>query len=100
MNIYVGNLSNTAKDDDLRVAFEPFGEVSSAKIITDKYSGDSKGFGFVEMPVNAEAMKAIEELNGGEINGNTLVVNEARPRTNNRGGNRNKGDWQGSRKKY
>ena len=100
MNIYVGNLSLKAEDNDLKLAFEEFGEVTSAKIIKDRYSGDSKGFGFVEMPVKAEAMKAIEELNGGDVKGNTLVVNEARQRSNNRGGNRNKGGWQGSRKRF
>jgi len=100
MNIYVGNLSYKAKDEDLRVAFESYGEVVSAKVITDKYSGDSKGFGFVEMPVQKEAMKAIEELNGGEVNGSSLVVNEARERSKKRGGNRNKGGWQNSKKRY
>lgn len=100
MNIFVGNLSLEAKDDDLRTAFESFGEVASANIVKDKYSGFSKGFGFVEMPVKAEAMSAIKELNGGDIKGNALVVNEARPRSTNRGGNRSKGGWQGSRKKY
>jgi RNA recognition motif-containing protein len=100
MNIYVGNLSYTAKDNDLKEAFEAFGEVTSAKIITDRYSGDSKGFGFVEMPVKEEALSAINELNGVDIKGNTLVVNEARQRSNNRKGNRNKSGWQGSRKGY
>lgn len=105
MNIYVGNLSLEANDGDLKLAFEGFGEVTSAKIIKDRYSGDSKGFGFVEMPVKAEALSAIEELNGGEVKGNTLVVNEARQRSNNRGGNkkgsnRNSGNGQYGKRRY
>jgi len=88
MNIYVGNLSLDAKDEDLKLAFEHFGKVISVRIIKDKFSGNSKGFGFVEMPVKEEALKAIEELNGGDINGNTLVVNEARPRREKQHGNR------------
>jgi RNA recognition motif-containing protein len=86
MNIYVGNLSNDTKENDLRKAFEDFGQVTTAKIITDKYTGDSRGFGFVEMPANQEARAAIAGLNGKSLNGSALKVNEARPRNDNRGG--------------
>ena len=86
MNIYVGNLLREAKEDDLRQAFEAFGQVTSAKIITDKYTGDSKGFGFVEMPNPQEAKSAISGLDGKELKGRTLKVNEARPREDRRGG--------------
>jgi RNA recognition motif-containing protein len=77
MNIYVGSLNFKMREDELSNLFEEFGEVTSAKIITDKYSGKSKGFGFVEMPEEAEAKKAIEELNGKEVIGRRLVVNES-----------------------
>ena len=80
MNIYVGNLPREATEDDLRKAFEAFGEVSSAKIITDKFTGDSKGFGFVEMSNNSEAQSAISGLDGKDLKGSSLRVNEARPR--------------------
>ncbi len=92
MNIYVGNLSNGVTEEDLRQAFEAFGEVTSAKIITDKYSGESRGFGFVEMPTKAEAQSAITGLNEKELKGRTLKVNEARPRSEGgRGGGRRGG---------
>ena len=91
MNIYVGNLAYEANDDDVRQKFEPFGEVTSVTIIKDKYSGDSKGFGFVEMPSKAEAQSAIEGLNGNDLKGKTLNVNEARPRVDNRNSRGNKG---------
>lgn len=80
MNIYVGNLSYGVSDDNLREVFEAFGSVSSAKVITDKYSGRSKGFGFVEMDNDAEGHAAIEQLDGAEIDGRPAKVNEARPR--------------------
>lgn len=86
MNIYVGNLAHATTDEELRQAFEEFGQVSSATIIKDKFSGESRGFGFVEMPSKEEAAKAMEELNGNELGGRTLTVNEARPRTDRRGG--------------
>jgi RNA recognition motif-containing protein len=82
MNIYVGNLALNVTEGDLQQAFEAFGEVSSAKIIKDKYSGESKGFGFVEMPAGAEAQSAINDLNGKELKGLKLKVNEARPQRN------------------
>ena len=81
MNIYVGNLSYDATEDDVRAAFEDFGSVESVKIITDKFTGRSKGFGFVEMNNDAEATSAMSELNDKEFKGRTLKVNEARPRT-------------------
>ena len=81
MNIYVGNLSRDLNEGELREAFAAFGEVSSASIIKDKFSGESRGFGFVEMPNKEEADKAIAALNGKDLKGRTLTVNEARPRT-------------------
>src|SRR3972149_5244572 len=86
MNIYVGNLSYDTTEDDLRMAFERFGQVTSATLIKDKYTGKSRGFGFVEMPSDEEAQAAIQGLNGTELTGRTLTVNEARPRTEGRGG--------------
>jgi RNA recognition motif-containing protein len=81
MNIYVGNLSHDASEDDLRHAFESFGQVSSATIIKDKFSGESRGFGFVEMPTKAEGQAAINGLNGQDLKGRPLKASEARPRT-------------------
>jgi RNA recognition motif-containing protein len=81
MNIYVGNLAYSISEDELRSAFESFGQVDSVKIIKEKHSGQSKGFGFVEMPAAQEAQSAINDLNGKELKGRTLKVNEARPRT-------------------
>ena len=80
MNIYVGNLSFDTTDDDLRKLFEGFGEVESVNIITDKYSGRPRGFGFVEMQTKADAERAIQELNDKEFMERSLTVNEARPR--------------------
>ena len=85
MNIYVGNLAREATESDLRDAFQALGEVSSASIIKDKFSGDSRGFGFVEMPNKSEAEQAISSLNGKSIKGRNITVNEARPRTDSRG---------------
>jgi RNA recognition motif-containing protein len=85
MNIYVGNLSFEVSEDDLRQAFEAYGEVSSANVVKDKYSGQPRGFGFVEMPNKSEAQTAIESLNGKDLLGRQINVNEARPRTD-RGG--------------
>ena len=81
MNIYVGNLSRDLTETELREAFAAFGEVSSASIIKDKFSGETRGFGFVEMPNKDEADKAISSLNGRDLQGRTATVNEARPRT-------------------
>ena len=80
MNIYVGNISYQASDDDLLEVFEAIGSVDSASIIFDRYSGRSKGFGFVEMPNDEEATRAIEELDGKELLGRPLKVNQAHPR--------------------
>ena len=77
MNIYVGSLHFKMNEAELKELFEEYGEVGSAKIIFDKYSGKSKGFGFVEMPNEAEAKKAIEELNGSEVGGRNIIVNES-----------------------
>ncbi|MBA3017311.1 MAG: RNA-binding protein [Desulfobacteraceae bacterium] len=85
MKIYVGNLSYEVTEEDLRLALEQFGQVESAAIIKDKYSGQSKGFGFVEMASKAEGQAAIEGLNGKELKGRALNVNEARPRTESHG---------------
>ncbi len=81
MNIYVGNLAYSVTEDDLRAAFEAFGTVDRVSIITDKFSGQSKGFGFVEMPQTSEAEEAVKSLNGSEIKGRNIKVNEAKPRT-------------------
>jgi RNA recognition motif-containing protein len=91
MNIYAGNLSREVTEEDLRQAFEAFGQVESATIIKDKYSGESKGFGFVEMPAKAEGQSAINGLNGKELKGRTLNVNEARPRSEGRRGGGGRG---------
>ncbi|MFB0553484.1 MAG: RNA recognition motif domain-containing protein [Phycisphaerae bacterium] len=91
MNIYVGNLSRQTTEDDLRQAFEVFGQVESVNIIKDRFSGESRGFGFVEIPSKQEAQKAIEEMNGKELMGRAVNVNEARPRTNRREGRGGRG---------
>lgn len=80
MNIYIGNLEYGVTEDQLREAFAEFGEVSSSNIITDKFTGRSKGFGFVEMPNDEEANAAIDALNDAELNGRPIRVNQARPR--------------------
>jgi len=81
MNIYVGNLSYSVTSDDLRKAFEQFGEVSTANVVTDKFTGQSKGFGFVEMSSKSEGEAAIKGLEGQDLKGRPIRVNEARPRT-------------------
>lgn len=86
MNIYVGNLSREVTEDDLRQLFESYGQITSINIIKDKFSGESRGFGFVEMPDKENAQSAINELNGKELKGRTLNINEARPRTDRREG--------------
>lgn len=80
MNIYVGNLPWSIKDDELRQLFTEFGDVSSANVIMDKFSGRSRGFGFVEMPDSSAAENAIKALNEKEVGGRNLRVNEAKPR--------------------
>lgn len=101
MNIYVGNLPKEATEDDLRQAFEAFGQVTSAKIITDKFTGASRGFGFVEMPNSPEAQSAINGLDGSDLKGRPLKVNEARPRRDDRRsrGGFNRGGF-GGRKRF
>jgi RNA recognition motif-containing protein len=86
VNIYVGNLSGETTEDDLRQAFAAFGQVESVNLIKDKFTGEPRGFGFVEMPSKNEAQKAIDELNGTDLKGRAINVNEARPRTDRRGG--------------
>lgn len=102
--LYVGNLPYTAKDEDLRGLFAQFGDIVEIQIITDRETGRSKGFGFVEMQDDAAALKAVEALNGQEMQGRPLVVNEARPREERSprtgggrsfGGNRRGGDQGG-----
>ena len=97
MNIYIGNLSHEVTEEGLRLAFEPFGQVESATIIKDKHSGQSKGFGFVEMASKAEGQSAIDDLNGKELKGKVLNVNEARPRTESRGRGGGYGGGRGGR---
>ena len=97
MNIYIGNLSPETTEDDLRAAFEAFGAVDNANVIKDKYSGESKGFGFVEMASKEEAEKAIEELNGQDLQGSPVNVNEAKPRPDRGGGGRRGGGGGGGR---
>src|SRR6185369_13362725 len=86
MNIYAGNLSWNLKDQDLQNLFATHGEVSSAKIVTDKFTGRSKGFGFVEMTNDDQAQAAITALNGTEVDGRNIVVNESRPKQEGGGG--------------
>ncbi len=101
MNIYVGNLAYTVTEEDLLQAFGEFGQVASASIIKDQSTGHSKGFGFVEMPVSEQAQAAISGLNGREVKGRKLNVNEARPRTDDRRGGGGAGRRPGgSRSRY
>jgi len=106
MKIYVGNLAFTVTEEDLKRSFEAFGQVTSVNVIKDQYSDRSKGFGFVEMPEASEAKAAIAALNGKELNGRALNVNEARPKADrNRGGGfggggRRGGGYGGGRGRY
>jgi RNA recognition motif-containing protein len=86
MNIYVGNLSFEVTDDDLQQLFGPYGEVASASVIKDRFSGESRGFGFVEMPARKDAEAAIAALNGTDVKGRTITVNEAKPKAPKGGG--------------
>jgi len=88
MNIYVGNLSKETSEQGLKEAFEAFGKVSSVAVLKDRYTGEPRGFGFVEMPEKSEGIAAISGLNGKDLNGRTLKVNEAKPRENRSGGGR------------
>ena len=96
MNIYVGNLSFEVTEEDLKQTFGAFGQVESVKIIKDMYDGKSKGFGFVEMAGRAEAQSAIEDLNGKELKGRAVKVNEARART----GDNRRGARQGGGRRF
>ncbi|MCU0333660.1 MAG: RNA-binding protein [Chitinophagaceae bacterium] len=111
MNLYIGNLSWGVQESELQQLFETYGEVSSCKIVKDKMTNRSKGFGFVEMPNDAEANQAIAELNGKALQGRNISVNEARPREErpagggfrgggNRGGNFGGGGYGGGRGRY
>lgn len=86
MNIYVGNLPFGTTDDDLQRLFSAHGDVSSANVIKDRFSGESRGFGFVEMPSREDAMAAIEGLNGTDFQGRSITVNEAKPKSPREGG--------------
>ncbi len=86
MNIHVGNLSGDVTEDDLKAAFEAFGQLASVNVIKDKFSGEPRGFGFIEMPSKDEAQSAIDGLNGTDLKGQSLNVNEAHPHTESRGG--------------
>ena len=104
MNIYVGNLSYDATDETIKQAFEPFGEITSARVIKDKYTGQSRGFGFVEMSVQSQALTAIKSLNGKDLLGKPISVNEARARadqgrTGGQGG-RGRMDYSGRGSRY
>jgi len=94
MNIYVGNITHSVTEDQLRELFEQTGPVTSVKLITDKFTGEPRGFGFVQMENSQDAQKVIEELNGSEFEGRKLVVNQAREREN-RGGGRSGGGSRG-----
>ncbi|OGP63877.1 MAG: RNA-binding protein [Deltaproteobacteria bacterium RBG_13_53_10] len=102
MNIYVGNLSYDVSEESLQQAFEAFGPVTSTRIIKDKYTGQSRGFGFVEMPDQAQALAAIKSLNGKELMGKQMSVNEARPKTGQggSGGQRGRTNYGGRRDRY
>ena len=86
MNIYVGNLPKTTTEEAVRTIFAEYGEVAEVKLIKDQYSGELRGFGFIEMPSKPDAQKAIQEVDGTELDGRTLIVNEARPREGRSGG--------------
>ena len=88
MNIYVGNLPRSTNEDEVRALFADYGTVADVKLIKDRYTNELRGFGFIEMPEKEEALKAIQEVNGKELSGRSLVVNEAKPRENRGGGGR------------
>ena len=97
MNIYVGNLAYDATDEIIREAFESFGQVTSARVIKDKYTGQSRGFGFVEMATDSQAQTAIRSLNGKEVLGKEISVSEARPRRDEGRTGNGRMDYSGSR---
>jgi len=98
MNIYVGNLAFAVTDDDLRELFASHGDVASANVIKDRFSGESRGFGFVEMPSREDAMAAIEALNGTDFKGRSITVNEAKPKAPREGGRQGGGGGRGDRR--
>ncbi|MDL2251476.1 RNA-binding protein [Odoribacter sp. OttesenSCG-928-J03] len=98
MNIYISNLSYGVNDADLKELFTEYGEISSAKVIMDRDSGRSRGFGFVEMPNDAEALKAIKELNEAEYDGKVITVNPARPKTERSNSFGNRGNYNSGRR--
>ncbi len=98
MNIYVGNLSFEVTDDDLRQLFTAYGEVESASVVKDRFSGESRGFGFVEMPAKKDADAAIAALNGTDVKGRTITVNEAKPKAPKSGGGGGGGGGRGGRR--
>jgi len=100
MNIYAGNLSPTVTDETIREAFESFGQVTSAKVIKDQYTGQSRGFGFVEMVEQTQAQTAIKSLNGKELLGKEISVSEARPRRDEGRTGGGRMDYSGSRNRY
>ncbi len=100
MNIYVGNLSPDVKDETIREAFESFGEVTSAKVIRDKYTGQSRGFGFVEMTTQSQAETAIKSLHGKELQGKQITVSEARPRPSEGRTSGGRMEYRGRNKRY
>jgi len=100
MNIYIANLNYSVTDAELKELFQEFGEVSSASVITDKLTGKSRGFGFVEMPNQSEGIKAIKELNEAEYNGKVITVNVAKPKTEKRDFNNNRRSGGYNSRKY
>lgn len=104
MNNYVGNLSNDATDETIKEVFESFGEVTSARVIKDKHTGQSRGFGFIEMPTQSQAQMAIKGLNGKELLGKSIIVNEAHSRADQgrNGGQKGRGrmGYSGRRNRY
>ena len=97
MNIYVGNLPKATNEEAVKELFAEYGEVTEVKLIKDQYTGELRGFGFITMPSKADAQKAMQEINGKELEGRTLVVNEARPRGDRSGGGRQRGGGGGFR---
>ena len=97
MNIYVGNLPKTTTEEAVRGVFAEYGEVAEVKLIKDQYTGELRGFGFIEMPSKSDAQKAIQELDGTELEGRTIIVNEARPREDRSGGRGGGGGGGGNR---
>jgi RNA recognition motif-containing protein len=91
MNIYVGNIGAGVTEEDVQKAFAEFGEVTSVNLLKDRYTNEPRGFGFVEMPAKAEAIEAIKQMDGKEMGGKRLIVNEARPKTERRGGGGSRG---------